>query len=234
MRRSSPEKARPAHRQLHGRAHGKRLRLYHAGLIETLLPKIGLPPGGEPIDPGALFDFPAQSLVIEIGFGGGEHLAAGAAAHPQTGFIGCEPFVNGVAKLLAAIDEAGLRNIRVYNRNALDILLRLPGGSVDRVDLLYPDPWPKWRHRKRRFVSEESIAAIARVLKPGGVWRFASDIDDYVGWTLARVAVSTDFAWRAEKSTDWLAPWPGYSPTRYEQKARREGRTSAYLTFERM
>lgn len=233
-RSTNPLKAKPAHRQLHGRAHGKALRARHAELVETLLPKLALPSGGGPIDPAALFGTPVTALTVEIGFGGGEHLAGEALANPATGFIGCEPFVNGVAKLLARVDEDGLRNVRVHNGNALDVLPRLPPASVGRVELLYPDPWPKWRHRKRRFVSMEALAGIARVLRPGGEFRFATDIDDYAAWTLARVGASPDFEWRAETAADWMAPWEGWRPTRFEERARREGRGSAYLTFARV
>ena len=233
-RRSNPESARPAHRQLHGRAHGKKLRAYHAGLVETLLPRLALPGGHEPLDPAALFDFPIRALVVEIGFGGGEHLADEANARADTGFIGCEPFVNGVAKLLARVEEEGLRNVRVHDRNALDILPRLPRGCVDRIDLLYPDPWPKARHRKRRFVSMQALAEMAGVLRPGGELRFATDIDDYAAWTLSRAQASPFFEWRAESAADWMVPWAGWKPTRFEERARREGRSSAYLTFVRV
>jgi tRNA (guanine-N7-)-methyltransferase len=221
-------------RQLHGRVKGKKLRPGQSRLMDELLPRVCPPDGAAPIDPTALFGFPFDQLIVEIGFGGGEHLADEATANPMAAFIGCEPFVNGVAKMLARIDQGGFDNVRVHKGDALDILKRLPTGGVDRVDLLYPDPWPKWRQRKRRFVSEESLVEIARVLKPGGEFRFASDIDDYVGWTLARVLPMPAFKWTAVSSADWLNPWPGYRSTRYEQKAKREGRPSSYLTFVRM
>ena len=233
-RGSSALHKKPASQQLHGRQRGKKLRAVQSGLIKDLLPRLALPAGTDAIDPASLFDFAPASFVMEIGFGGGEHLADEASAHPDTGYIGCEPFVNGVAKLLARIETDGLRNISVHNGNALNALSRLPDSSLARIDLLYPDPWPKWRHRKRRFVSMESLAEIARVLKPGGEFRFASDIDDYVGWTLARVLPMSDFRWTAKTAADWLNPWPGYRSTRYEQKARREGRPSSYLTFVRV
>ncbi len=224
----------PANRQLHGRNKGKPLRPNQARLMSELLPRISPPIGDAPIDPATLFEFPFEQFIVEIGFGGGEHLIDEATALPNAAFIGCEPFVNGVAKIVARIDGEGLRNIRVHKGDAMDVLTRLPKGCVDRVDLLYPDPWPKRRQRKRRFVSEESLAEIARVLKPGGEFRFASDIDDYVGWTLVRVLASPAFQWTAKTSADWLNPWPGYNSTRYEQKARREGRPSSYLTFVRV
>ena len=217
---------------LHGRRKGKKLRTYHAGLIDDLLPKLTLDVSG-PIDPAALFDFTPADLRLEIGFGGGEHLAAEAARAPLTGFIGCEPFVNGVAKLLAEIDSGGLRNILIHSGDAADVIARLPAASLAQVDLLYPDPWPKRRQRKRRFVSDASLAQLARALRPGGELRFATDIDDYAGWTLARVLRSPDFVWEAEGPLDWMEPWPGWTRTRYEEKAVREGRPPVYLTFRR-
>jgi tRNA (guanine-N7-)-methyltransferase len=224
----------PARRQLHGRVKGKKLRPGQSRLMEDLLPAVSTPEGDAPIDVTALFGGARDHVVVEIGFGGGEHLADEATASPRTGFIGCEPFVNGVAKMLARIDQGGFSNVRLHKGDALEILKRLPTGGIDRVDLLYPDPWPKWRQRKRRFVSAESLAQIARVLKAGGEFRFASDIDDYVGWTLARMAPMPEFRWIAATSADWVNPWPGYRATRYEQKAKREGRPSSYLTFVRV
>ena len=233
-RGSSALHKKPASEQLHGRQRGKKLRAVQSGLVRDLLPRLALPAGKEPLDPASLFDFSPAELVMEIGFGGGEHLADEAAGHPDTGYIGCEPFVNGVAKLLARVETDGLGNIRVHNGNALHALSRLPDASLARIDLLYPDPWPKWRHRKRRFVSMESLASMARVIRPGGALHFATDIDDYAGWMLARARLIPAFRWRAEKSSDWLTPWEGWRPTRYEEKARREGRKSVYLTFERL
>jgi tRNA (guanine-N7-)-methyltransferase len=170
---------------------------------------------------------------LEIGFGGGEHLAAQARAHPDIGFIGCEPFVNGIAKLLAVIDREGLANIRVWDADATRLIAMLPPGSIARASLLYPDPWPKRRHRKRRFISDESLETLARVMAPGAHLRFATDIDDYAGWALARVQRSGAFAWTAERPDDWRQPWPDWPGTRYEAKAIKEGRRPAYLTFER-
>jgi tRNA (guanine-N7-)-methyltransferase len=189
--------------------------------------------GDAPIDPQSLFAHAPAGVVLEIGFGGGEHLVAGAASQPGTGFIGCEPFINGVAKLMAAIEAGGLTNIRIHDGDAVALMRRLPAGSLTRVDLLYPDPWPKRRHHKRRFVADERIAEIARVLRPGGEFRFATDIDDYAAWTLARMARSPDFTWAAERADDWRRPWAGWPGTRYERKAIREGRPPVYLTFVR-
>ena len=176
---------------------------------------------------------PEREVWLEIGFGGGEHLLARAIERPDVGFIGCEPFVNGVAKLLAGVDAGGLENVRVRADDATALIEAAPPAYFSRIYLLYPDPWPKRRQQKRRFVSEDNLARLARVLKPGGELRFATDIDDYAGWTLARFLASPLFAWDARQADDWRLPWDGWAPTRYEAKARREGRGSAYLTFRR-
>ena len=173
-------------------------------------------------------------MWLEIGFGGGEHLATRARAHAESAFIGCEPFVNGVAKLLGIIDREGLRNVRIWDAEATELLGRLPSGSIAGAYLLYPDPWPKRRHRKRRFVSDENLRALARVMARGAELRFATDIDDYAGWALARVLRSDVFRWTAERANDWRRPWPGWPGTRYEAKALGEGRKPVYLTFERI
>ena len=146
-----------------------------------------------PDDLAALFPLPVDDVRLEIGFGGGEHLIAQAQAHPRAGFIGCEPFVNGMAKALVAIDELKLANIRLHHGDAVDLLAWLPARSLARVDLLYPDPWPKRRHWKRRFVSDANVAALARVLRPGGEFRFATDWANYAEWTLVRLTRSPRF-----------------------------------------
>jgi tRNA (guanine-N7-)-methyltransferase len=214
----------------YGRRKGKRLRATQDELVRTLLPRLRI----DPRKPLQAFDAPVSGLRLEIGFGGGEHLAAQARAHPGCGFIGCEPFVNGVAKLLAVIDREGLCNIRIWDADAAELIGLLPPGSINGIDLLYPDPWPKRRHRKRRFVSDDSLATLARVMAPGALLRFATDIDDYAGWALARALRSRAFAWTAERPDDWRQPWPGWPGTRYEAKAAKEGRRPAYLTFQRL
>jgi len=214
-----------------GRRKGKRLRDEQAGRMDGLLPVLKVDVTA-PINPAVVFPA-AREVWLEIGFGGGEHLAHMAASHPEAGIIGCEPFVNGVAKLLGEIEERGLSNVRVHDGNAADVLARLPDASLTRAYLLYPDPWPKRKQRKRRFVSDRSLAALARVLRPGGVFRFASDIDDYCGWVLQRIARSPDFVWTAEVADDWRTPYPDWPGTRYEAKALREGRVPSYLTFVR-
>lgn len=213
-----------------GRRRGKRLRAAQGRLVETLLPRLRI--GGD-ADIGAFRALFPQDLRLEIGFGGGEHLAHEARAHPRVGFIGCEPFVNGIAKLLAIIDQERLANIRISDEDATKLLPRLPDAAFGRVSILFPDPWPKRRHRKRRILSDETLAELARAMPPGAELRFATDIDDYAGWALARVMRSSDFRWTAERAEDWRRPWPDWPGTRYEAKALRDGRAPSYLTFVR-
>ncbi len=216
-----------------GRRKGHALKSRQAALFETLLPRLALDLGRPPpSDLRTLFGG-ADAVCLESGFGGGEHLVAEAECSPQTGFIGIEPFVNGMAKALAAIDDRGLTNIRLHHGDATDVLGWLPAASLARFDLLYPDPWQKRRHWKRRFVQPESLAAIARLLQPGGVFRFVTDWPDYAAWTLRLLAESPDFTWTAERADDWRKPWPGYTSTRYEAKAKRQGRVPCYLIFQR-
>lgn len=217
-----------------GRRKGHRLRAHQADLIATLLPRLALDIAADaPSDLRTLFAAPVARVRVEIGFGGGEHLIAEALAHPHLGFIGCEPYVNGMAKILAQIEARDIRNIRLVAGDAAELLAWLPPGSLARIDLIHPDPWPKRRHWKRRFVQDATLAAMARVLMAGGEFRFVCDIDDYVAWTLAHLARSPDFIWTAERAVDWLTPWPNYTMTRYGRKAEREGRKAAYLVFRR-
>lgn len=218
-----------------GRRKGKALRPNQERLMGESLGALKLdiasPP---PADLTALFPVPVKVIRLESGFGGGEHLIHRAATNPDTGFIGVEPFVNSMAKLLARIEEQGLKNIRLYDDDAVQVLDWLPAASIDQIDLLYPDPWPKKRHWKRRFVSDVNLERFHRVLKPDGLFCFASDIDTYVNWVLQHIDRHGGFDWTARNARDWLttfADWPG---TRYEAKARREGRSSAYLTFRKV
>jgi tRNA (guanine-N7-)-methyltransferase len=243
MNTDQAEEPRRARREagLYGRRKGKTLRSYQAGLMETLLPLVRVDLAGGLDDPYGIFaggpddpkpgDPKFDDLRLEIGFGGGEHLAADAQAHPERGYFGCEPFVNGVAKLLAEIETRGLSNIRIHPGDANDLIGALPAASLSGVCLLYTDPWPKRRHRERRFVSDALLARLARAMRPGAELRFATDIDDYAGWTLARILRSPDFIWPAQTSEEWLTPWPEWPGTRYEAKALREGRRPVYLTF---
>ena len=220
-------------RAFFGRRKGHPLRRHQAALIEELLPRLAVDLARPP-DLGALFPRAMDGVRLEIGFGGGEHLFGEARAALRTGFIGCEPFVNGMAKMLALIEASDIDNIRLHAGDAVDLLRWLPPGSLAGVDLLYADPWPKRRHWKRRFVQDDTVAALARVLQPDGLFRFASDIPDYVAWTLERLLRAPQFAWTAERADDWRCPWEGYSGTRYEAKARRDARPPCYLVFRRL
>lgn len=186
-----------------------------------------------PADLGALFPVPIGEARLEIGFGGGERLLAAARAAPAIGFIGVEPFLNGMAKAVSGIADAEIRNIRLFGGDAVGLLAWLPAAAFAEVDLFYPDPWPKKRHWKRRFVSPANLDHIARVLRPGGIFRVASDIDSYSEWTLRHLRDRPDFAWTAERADDWRLPFPGWTETRYEAKAKAAGRRSTYLTFEK-
>jgi tRNA (guanine-N7-)-methyltransferase len=190
-------------------------------------------PLSDGLDPASLFSVPVTSLALEIGFGGGEHLLHQARLNPQTGFIGCEPFVNGMAKMVAAIEYENIKNIRVFDSDAVELLKALAPAVFDQIFILYPDPWPKRRQNKRRFISDLTVDLLGKTLKSGGELRFASDIDHYAGWTLAHILRTRDFNWTAEGPDDWRKPWPDWIQTRYEAKARREGRLSSYLTFKR-
>jgi tRNA (guanine-N7-)-methyltransferase len=222
---------RPRH--FFGRRKGKQLRKGQAHLFEALLPALRVDVAAPIADPAALFPQAVRETRLEIGFGGGEHLLKRAREHPDIGFIGCEPFVNGMAKMLGVIEAERLANIRLFDDDAMRLIGALPPASLAMAYLLYPDPWPKRRQRKRRFVSGESLAALARAIRPGGALHFATDIDDYAGWTLARVLASPDWRWEAMAAADWMMPFDGWVRTRYEAKAVREGRATSYLIFVR-
>ena len=222
------------HGAFFGRRKGHPLRGRQVELFGSLLPRLALDLNAPaPDDLALLFPTPVDDVRIEIGFGGAEHLIAQAQARPRTGFIGCEPFVNGMAKALVAIDERKLTNVRLHHADAVELLGWLPASAIARIDLLYPDPWPKRRHWKRRFVSEANVAALARILRTGGEFRFATDWANYAEWTLQRLLRSRDFTWTAERADDWRKPWADFGGTRYEAKAARAGRPPTYLTFRR-
>ena len=226
-------------RNFYGRRHGKRLRPGQKALLETRLAELAPPgvsreanPARTPMDFGALFPA-AREVWLEIGFGGGEHMVRQAAENPDVGIIGCEPFVNGVAMLLSAIERAGVSNLAVHAGDARDLLDVVPEAALGRVFLLYPDPWPKRRHWKRRFVSPSNLDQLARAMAPWAELRVATDIPDYVRHSLEVVRAHPAFEWTAERPRDWREPWPGWPGTRYEAKALREGRRAHYLTFRR-
>jgi tRNA (guanine-N7-)-methyltransferase len=183
------------------------------------------------LDLDALFG--GRETWLEIGFGGGEHLVHQAAQNPDVGIIGAEPYINGVAMLLGKIRQAKLDNLAVHPGDARDLFDVLPDQSISRAFLLYPDPWPKKRHHRRRFVTPEHLEPLAKTLKPGAIFRVATDIPDYVRQTLEEVP-RAGFEWLAERPSDWREPWDDWISTRYEQKALREGRTPHYLTFRRL
>lgn len=230
----NPHKTR-ATEAFFGRRVGKALRPHQQDVKERLLPRLKVDIASPPPDElAALFAGPVAGVRLEIGFGGGEHLLAEADRLPHVGFIGVEPFVNGMAKLLARLDGQPRQNIRLYDDDATQLFDWLPQASLDGIDLLYPDPWPKKRHWKRRFVNPANLDRFARVLKPGGRFCFASDIDTYVDWTLLACRHHPDFEWQARSAADWNEPFEHWPGTRYEAKAIREGRRPAYLTFIRI
>jgi tRNA (guanine-N7-)-methyltransferase len=225
----------PRRRSLHGRRQGPKLRPGRRRLLDELLPKVGFSvEPGRLLEPLTLFDLLPEGIWLEIGFGGGEHLEAQAAAHPEIGFLGVEPFRNGVARLLGAVEAQGLRNVRVLMDDARLLLDALPEACLERVFVLFPDPWPKTRHHKRRIVNPSTAAQLARVIRPGGELRLATDDADYARWMLAALLPEEHFAWTAERAADWRDPPPDWVPTRYEAKARAAGRRSVFLRFRRV
>jgi tRNA (guanine-N7-)-methyltransferase len=222
-------------RRLYGRRQGHKLRQGQAALVEELLPRIAVPESG-PVDAQTLFgdaEGQGRPLALEIGFGAGEHLAAQAAMRPDHGFIGCEPFLNGVVGALGHVERAGLDNVRLHMGDALDVLERLPDGALTRAYLLHPDPWPKARHAKRRFMNDGPIALIARKMRPGGEFRFGTDHPVYCRWAMMVMGRSPDFIWQATVPDDFRirpADWP---ETRYEAKARRIGHEVWYFRYVR-
>ncbi|WP_147125752.1 tRNA (guanine(46)-N(7))-methyltransferase TrmB [Shimia ponticola] len=224
-------------RNFYGRIKGKTLKPAQERDLDEVLPEVRLAHVSweenhdrTPLDMDAVFS--GQDVWLEVGFGGGEHVAAQALANPDVAFIACEPFVNGVAMLLGKIRREGITNIHVHPGDARDLFDVLPDQSISRAFLLYPDPWPKARHHRRRFVTPEHLEPLARVVKPGATFRVATDIPDYVRQALEEVPPA-GFTWMAERADDWRTPWDDWHRTRYEAKAIREGRVPHYLTFTR-
>ena len=219
-------------RLLYGRKRGRKLRPGQQALLERMLPLLRLELPAH-LDPAYLFSPAKRGLWLEIGFGGGEHLAWQAETHPDIGFIGCEPFVNGLVSLFAQIRDRTLSNIRVFDDDARLLLAALPAASLGRVFILFPDPWPKKRYHKRRLVSPATLGLLAFAMQDGAELRFASDDASYLRWTLAHVLGHGGFEWLAEGPGDWRrrpADWP---QTRYEEKAEKAGRRCSFLRFRR-
>jgi tRNA (guanine-N7-)-methyltransferase len=223
-------------RNLYGRRHGKRLRPGQRQLLADLLPRLAVPgvdpranPDRQQLRRDALFS-DGRPIWLEVGFGGGEHLVHQATTHPEVGIIGCEPFVNGVAMALGRIAAAGVSNVRLHPGDARDLIELLSEGCLSRVFLLYPDPWPKARHHRRRFAGPENLAMLHRAMEAGAELRLATDIPDYADHALAAVAEVPGFRVEGRNRTE---PWDGWPGTRYEAKALHAGRTPIYLTFVR-
>lgn len=224
-------------RNFYGRFKGKGLRDSQQTYLDEDLAKLSPGkvtwednPTRDNIDLKALFG--DKPVWLEVGFGGGEHMVHQAKTYPDVGIIGCEPYINGVAMLLGKIREAGVSNVAIHPGDARDMFDVLPEQSIDKAFLLYPDPWPKKRHHRRRFVTQEHLEPLAKVLKPGAIFRVATDIEDYVRQTMEEVP-KAGFEWLAESADDWRNSWDDWISTRYEQKALREGRTPHYMTFRR-
>jgi len=221
--------------QFYGRRQGHTLRPTRRKLIEGSLEdiRVTLPSDGGRVDLSRLFCGGKRAYWMEIGFGGGEHLAAIAAQNPDIGFIGCEPFINGVASLLSHIDRQSLDNIRIYADDARNLLPVLPDAAFERLYLLYADPWPKKRHNRRRFIQPETVSEFARLLRDGGEFRFASDFMDYVRWALDHTMAHPEMKWLAQGPSDWRDRPVDSIETRYEAKAKKAGSKCVYLGFRR-
>jgi tRNA (guanine-N7-)-methyltransferase len=223
-------------RALFGRRQGRKLRPAQRELLETWLPRLRLeiPPPPEPLDLDHVFAAPKGDCWLEIGFGGGEHLVGQAKAHPDVGFLGCEPFEDGVVKLLSAIEGEGLANIKVWAGDARPLLRSLPPTSIGRAFILFPDPWPKKRHHKRRLVSAATLAELARILRPGGELRVATDVGEYAAAMLDAALHNAELRWTARSPQDWRVRPSDWPQTRYEVKATGAGRRCYFFRFARV
>jgi len=219
-------------RRLYGRRAGHALRVGQSTLFEKLMPDVEVPASG-PLEAKLLFG-DDRPLELEIGFGSGEHLAGQAIARPDHGFVGCEPFLNGVVGALGHIEQQSLENVRLHMGDAIEVLERLPDASLDRVYLLHPDPWPKARHAKRRFMNKGPIELIASKLKPGGIFRFGTDHPIYCRWAMMVMSQAAEFQWLAQTPRDFLARPDDWPETRYERKARRMGHEVWYFQYLRL
>ena len=219
---------------LYGRRQGKRLRPGQRDLVENLLPLIEINPTREnTFDPRACFSLDIDDIWLEIGFGGGEHLAWQAKTYPRIGFVGCEPFLNGVVKLLSRIRSMELENVRLYRDDARLLIARLPANVIGRAFILFPDPWPKLRHHKRRLISEEVLGSLAEALRDEAELRIATDDPSYLEWILWHLQRHPDFEWQASVPNDWRSSPNDWPATRYEKKANAAGRKCTFLTYRR-
>jgi tRNA (guanine-N7-)-methyltransferase len=216
-----------------GRRRGRKLSARQQRLLDDVLPRVALAGAEAAQFPTDQFSVPVSRLWLEIGFGGGEHLIWQARANPDVGLIGCEVFEDGVVKALSAIDEGALENVRLSTDDAREVLRRLPGACLDRVFILFPDPWPKKRHVKRRLVNRALADQLARVMRPGAELRIGTDIGDYLRTVLRSLRGHPGFNWHVQGPQDWRLRPPDWPPTRYEAKAGREGRRSYFLRFVR-
>jgi tRNA (guanine-N7-)-methyltransferase len=218
----------------YGRRRGRKPSDRQARLLSEVLPRIAFDVSQPPMPSGRLREAESEGITnLEIGFGGGEHLLWQVRANPAQKFIGCEPFEDGVVKVLSAIDDEKIENVRIHMGDARDVLRALPDASISRAFILFPDPWPKKKHRKRRLVNAETIALLARVIKSDGELRLGTDIGDYAAQMLDVTTANSHFQWLANGPSDWRVrpdDWPG---TRYEAKAEREGRKRYYFRFSR-
>ena len=222
-------------RILYGRRRGRKLRAGQQALLDEVVPgiEIARDTATHPIEPSALFDRPLREFWLEVGFGAGEHLLAQAAANRDVGLIGCEPYATGVARMVRGLSEAGLDNIRIWRDDARLLIDRLAESSLARVFVLFPDPWPKTRHHKRRFVCEPVLERLAAVMRDGAELRLATDDGGYLVWILAHLWRSDGFVWTARTPADWRRRPPDWPATRYERKALEQGRTCTYLRYRR-
>lgn len=219
--------------QSFGRRRGRKLQGARERLVEKLLPELAipLPSKGTVLSMSDLFSDEKEQYALEIGFGAGEHLAARASSEPNTGFIGCEPYINGTGTLLRKIEADNLENVRLYPGDARQLMDTLPDACITHTYILFPDPWPKARHHKRRLIQMEFLDALARVIKPSGTLLFASDHADYVSWSLERMLAHPLFSWTVRSKSDWQMPPEGWVCTKYQKKAEAEGRGATFLHF---
>lgn len=221
---------------VYGRRRGHRLSSAKKVLLRTALPNLSISLNAvspQTLDPSRFFSGKVKNVYLEIGFGKGEHLAAQAENHALTGFIGCEPYIGGVAALLTRVQKHKLSNVRIYPDDARHLLAALATHSIDRVFLLHPDPWPKNRHAKRRFINSENLDALSRVMRQGAELRISSDHPVMVAWALAHFLIRRDFVWTAECSRDWNTPPSDWPETRFAAKARARQQTSFYHVFKK-